>query len=100
MHDVSSMTIIPPEPMIDPASADDGRHAGQGLDVIDEGRAAPQPRHRRVGRPGYRRPPAPLEGSDEGGLLAADERPCPHPDLDVEGEAALGDVGPEPARPL
>ena len=72
--------------------ADDGSDIGEGLDVVDESRAAPQTGDRRVRRSRPRLTAQPFDGGNEGGLLAADECAGSESDLDVEGEGGAADV--------
>ncbi len=82
------------------ALAQDRRHVGEGLDVVDQGRAVEQARDGRVRRPRPRIAALALDRGDERRLLAAHERPGTEADLHVEGERRVGDAGTEPAGPL
>ncbi len=74
------------------AVAQDGRHIGQGLDVVHQGWFAHQPVGRRVGRAGAGFAAFTLQGFDQGGLLPADVRPRPRVNVDVEIETAAEDI--------
>ena len=70
---------------------------GQRLDVVDDRRLAEQAADGRERRAGARHAPLALDAVDQGGLLAADERPGAHLDDDFEAEAAAEDVVAEQA---
>ena len=75
--------------------ADDLRHGGPGLDVVDAGRLAPQATLGREGRPGPGFAHIPFDRGHERRFLAADEGARPALDGDIEVEAASEDVLPE-----
>ncbi len=66
------------------AVADDRGDVGEGLDVVDERRTAPQTRDGRVRRARAAAAAAALDRRDQRGLLAADERAGAEPHLDLE----------------
>ena len=68
---------------------DDVGDAAEGLDVVDDRRLAERPLDRRERRLDPGPAPLPLEALDQPGLLAADVRPGPpvQPDLEVEARA-------------
>ncbi len=66
--------------------------AGQGLDVVDDGRLAPETRDRRERRPGPGHAALSLDRGDQRGLFAADKRAGPFLDLDLEVEPRAQDV--------
>ena len=63
-----------------------GGDVGEGLDVVDQRRAAPQARLGRVRRARPGRAALALDRGDQRRLLAADERPGADADVDVEVE--------------
>src|SRR5206468_822443 len=79
------------------AVVDDERDAGQGLDVVDDGRAAEDADDGREGRLDARLAAMALDGLDEARLLAADVGPRAAVDGDVEVEAAAENVPAEEA---
>ncbi len=93
----SENTLVPFERSVPSAAnaagalADDPRHAGERLDVVDERRLPPEPRLRRVRRPQPRHAPVPLQRLDERRLLAADERARALAHLQREAERAAED---------
>ena len=70
----------------------DRGNAGVGLHIVQHAGLAPEPCLGREGRAGTRFAALALDGSHEGGLLAAHEGAGAHADLQVEGEAAAEDV--------
>ncbi len=73
-------------------------HVGTGLDVVDDGRLAPQARDGREGRPRARHAALALDRGDQRRLLAADEGAGALLDLEPEGEAGAEDVARRAAR--
>ena len=99
----SAKTLVPLLPSV-PIAANqsapvehDRRHVGQGLDVVDDGRLAPEPRDGREGRPRPRHAAPALDRGDQRRLLAADEGAGALLDLEVEAEAGAEDVVAEQA---
>ncbi len=80
-----------PRVPVRPPVQDDGK-VGEGLDVVDHGGLPEQPLHGGERRPGARHPAHPLDGVDQGGFLAANERTRPHLESDREIDAAVEDV--------
>ena len=74
------------------AVLDDGRHAGQGFDVVHDRRAAEQAVHRGKRRLDARIGALALQGFDQAGLLAADVGARAAVHVHVEVEAAAEDV--------
>ncbi len=70
------------------AVEDDGRHVGVGLDVVQHRGLAPQTLHGGERRPRAGLAAVALDRGQQGRLLAADEGPGAHADLDVEVEAS------------
>ena len=68
------------------AVAEDPRHAGERLDVVDERRLAAEAALGRVGRPQPRHAALPFERLDQRGLLAADERAGAFAHLEAQRE--------------
>jgi lysyl-tRNA synthetase class I len=94
---VTAKTFVPvdlpmPMPNHSPPRSHDLGQVGQRLDVVDHRRLAPQALDRRVRRPRRRRAALAFERCDEGGFLAAHERPGAESDLDVEAEVGAQDV--------
>ena len=77
------------------AAIDDDPDVGQGLDIVDAGRAAVDAPLDGVGGPLSRLPHEPFHRPDEGGLLAAHEGARAANDLDVEIEPRTENVGAE-----
>ena len=106
MRPASAKTLVPLECSVpmrgEPvaAVADDGGDVGEGLDVVDERRRAPEPGLGGVGGARAGLAAAALDGGHERRLLAADEGACAEPDLDLEAELGLADVGTEEAGAL
>ena len=78
------------EPLDPPV--DDVGQAGQGLDVVDDGRAFIKSRHGRERRLELGLAPASLDGFEHRRLLAADVGARPHVHVDVEIEAGAENV--------
>ena len=74
-----------------PPCCDDPRHVGDGLDVVDDGRLAPQPHHRREGRLEARVALLALERLEQRRLLAADVGAGAAVDVDLEVEVLLAE---------
>ena len=95
---VSAKAFVPPlrcgaqagEP-VRPVEEDAG-HAGVGLDVVDVGRVAPEPGHRRIGRAHAGHAALALDRVHQRGLLAADEGAGAFLDDEVEVQPAAQDV--------
>ena len=77
------------------AVRDDPRHRGQRLHVVHERRPSPQPRRRRVRRPGPGHAAPALDRGDHRRLLAADESSRALRDLQLEA----AEDAPVPAEP-
>ena len=71
---------------------DHGRHVGEGLDVVDDRRLAPQAALRGIGRADPRLPALAFNRMDQGRFFAADEGPRAEADFQVEIEARAEDV--------
>ena len=74
------------------AVVDDGRDVGEGLDVVDHRRLAPQAALGGIRRADARLAALAFDRVDQRRLLAADERPGAQADLQVEIEARAEDV--------
>ena len=74
------------------AVVDDPGHVGVGLHVVEVGGLAPEAVRYRADVLAAGHAPLPLDGSGEGGRLAADERPRALVDADVEAETRPEDV--------
>ena len=74
------------------AVAQDPRHAGQRLDVVDEGGLAAEAPLGRVGRAQPRHAALAFEREDQRGLLAADERAGALPDFEAKRELRTKNV--------
>jgi hypothetical protein len=75
---------VPMEAIPGAAVAEDGRNVGEGLDVVDQGRAAPEAGFGGERRPGRGWPRLAFDGGEEGGFLAADEGARAQADFDAE----------------
>ena len=78
-----------------PALVDDGRDAGQGLHVVDDGGLLPQTGHPGKGRLHAGIAPLAFDGFDERGFLAADVAAEPGADLDVKGKVGAEELVPQ-----
>ena len=74
-----------------------GGTAGEREDVVHDRRLGEQAGDRRQRRLGPDHPPAPLEALEHGGLLAADVRPGPDAQVELEGATAPEYGGAEPS---
>src|SRR5437867_4055572 len=74
------------------ALGDDGRHGAERLDVVDDGRLAPEPGLDGEGRARAGHRAMALDGFEERGLLAEDEAAGAAAKLDVEREVGAEDA--------
>src|SRR5216110_2103275 len=74
------------------ALGDDGRHGAERLDVVDDGRLAPEPGLDGEGRARAGHRAMALDGFEERGLLAEDEAAGAAAKLDVEREVGADDA--------
>ena len=74
------------------AAAHDNGHAGEGFDVIEDGRLGPQALLDGARRLDARHTAPAFDRGGQGAALAADERACAAVDVDAEVEAAVQDV--------
>ena len=82
------------------AATDDGRDIGEGLDVVDQGRAAPQSAFRRERRARARRAALAFDGGHQRGFLAADKRAGADADVHVEVERRFKNAAAQQAQLL
>src|SRR5207244_1217974 len=75
-----------------PALGDDGRHGAERLDVVDDGRLAPEPRLDGEGRARAGHRPIAFDRLEERGLLAQDEAAGAATQLDIEREVGCEDA--------